>query len=245
MQNDVSPGILEAVKRAFVDNIANDERIQVFIRAADANNIGDPDVHNYSRFLGEALGKAFGREIKLSKLPDGRLYWNIAKSVIDPMIRQNHELVVGAGEIAEKIKLKKSGLLIGTVKPKVDEERLRGLLNSFTVEDLTEEELEVLMLDQTTNITEHFYDQYVRENAEFRYQCGVENVVFRTVGRDPCSWCIDKAGVYDYESVREPGNPVWQRHKCCHCEIKTEINGEVKTVPGPRTNRAKDKIRRL
>lgn len=244
MNDDVSPGILEAVKKSFSNSIENNNVVKSVIEKVGTRKVKFKDVHEYSRAIGEELGRAFGDNIRLDTLPDGKLHWHIAKDVIDPMIRQNHKMVMSVGEIAADIQNAEAGLKIGTVRPKIIEDRIKGLLEYFTEEDLGVEELEMRFLDQTTNITEHFFDQFLRENAEFKYQSGIDSVVIRTASRGCCEWCKDKAGIYDYSEVSYTGADVWRRHNRCNCSIVTEIDGEKKIVPGARTNRVKRKYRR-
>lgn len=45
--------------------------------------------------------------------------------------------------------------------------------------------------------------------------------------KEPCPFCLERAGTYNYENVRDRGNDVYLRHKRCRCEI-TYVQGKFR-----------------
>lgn len=68
------------------------------------------------------------------------------------------------------------------------------------------------------NIVRSFFDEYEKENAEFRANAGLPMEVIREEVGDCCDWCADLAGTYDYENAPKE---VWQRHEHCRCMVIT------------------------
>ena len=53
-------------------------------------------------------------------LPDGRMYYNIAKSVVEPLLKGNYELVTDiCGEVQKQIN-QNVGIGINAIKPKLN-----------------------------------------------------------------------------------------------------------------------------
>lgn len=68
------------------------------------------------------------------------------------------------------------------------------------------------------NVVRSFFDEYEKENAEFRSQSGLAVEVIREEVGDCCDWCADIAGNYDYWDAPKE---VWQRHEHCRCMVIT------------------------
>lgn len=77
---------------------------------------------------------------------------------------------------------------------------------------------ERLMKAAVENVSQSFFDEYERSNAEFRTKAGLHMLVIREEVGDCCDWCADLAGTYDYENAPKE---VWQRHAHCRCMVIT------------------------
>ena len=105
------------------------------------------------------------------------------------------------------------------MEPKFDGNRAYGL-----VEELKNNpefvNIEMLFYDQLTNFSQSVVDQSIRDNAELQWKSGIKATVVRTPDAEACPWCMNLAGTYDYEDVRNTGNDVWRRHDNCRCTIE-------------------------
>ena len=120
----------------------------------------------------------------------------------------------------DKLVAKKRGLkTMPAPKPK-PKERIKGLIDNVTVDGLPFEEVQRRMKEPVVNISESFYDDFVKENAKFSYKAGLQTQIIRVLkGKKPCKWCQSLAGVYDYSEVSDTGNDVFRRHENCHCQV--------------------------
>ncbi|MBO4290167.1 MAG: hypothetical protein J5865_08745, partial [Lachnospiraceae bacterium] len=66
------------------------------------------------------------------------------------------------------------------------------------------------------NLVRSFFDEYEKENAEFRANAGLPMEVIREEVGDCCDWCADLADTYDYWDAPKE---VWQRHEHCRCMV--------------------------
>lgn len=71
------------------------------------------------------------------------------------------------------------------------------------------------------NVVRSFFDEYEKENAEFRSQSGLAVEVIREEVGDCCDWCADIVGNYDYWDAPKE---VWQRHEHCRCMVITRTS---------------------
>lgn len=77
---------------------------------------------------------------------------------------------------------------------------------------------ERLMKAAIENVSQSFFDEYEKSNAEFRTRAGLHMLVIREEVGDCCDWCADLADTYDYENAPKE---VWQRHAHCRCMVIT------------------------
>lgn len=230
---DAAIELYAAVAEAFADKVENNAYIVEFLEMLDRAKATFPDVQKYCRHIGETLGTALADTLTENTLPDGRLYWNIADRVVRPMINQNYDLVNWAAAEVQKILDQTDGIGLNAVRAARPDERIKGLLDNMTVEGLEFAEVQQRMTVPVENITESFFDDFIRENAVFRYEAGMYPQIVRILaGKNPCKWCKALAGVYDYEEIGYDGQvdglgySVYQRHENCHCQVYFKNNRE-------------------
>ena len=225
---DIAPELYEAVRTAFTDKVIADPYVFAFMEKVDRVTADFPDAQVYAKRLGEMLSDALLDVLTEDSLPDGRLYWNIADRVIRPMLNQNYELVNQAAAEVQKVLDSAERIGLNAVRAAKPEKRIKGLLDNMTVEGLEFSEVQRRMTAPVVNITESFFDDFIRENANFRYQSGMNPQIIRILtGKKPCSWCKSLAGVYDYENTWVSDDyTIYQRHENCHCQVFYKNNRE-------------------
>ena len=109
----------------------------------------------------------------------------------------------------------------GILKPRhqitVQIHQLDGIVTGICNEPY--EQAKGILFDQVLNMLEGHVDDYVRENAEFHYQAGMEPTIERISTGKCCKWCDSLVGTYKYDKVRNRGNDVFRRHRNCHCLV--------------------------
>lgn len=216
---DVSPELLAKVQELYEKRINKDPLIKSTLVKVENGGITMKGVQDFSQKLGEILGETFKDVFTEDNLPNGTLYYNIAESIVPTMIKQNHELVNNVAVAMQRQYDKKDNIGIPPQRAKINEERVQGIVKDATadVENL-KESIERLYVN-TENITESFWDDFVETNVAFKYNLGYQPQVIRIcVGANPCQWCQDLAGEYDYEEAKASGE-VFARHKDCECQI--------------------------
>ena len=193
----------------------------------------------YADRVGELLAQVYGEVVTPEKLPDGRMYWNIAQKVVQEPLVNNYRLAAVAAEKAQKAQNRRAGIGLNAVRPELNEERVKGIMNK--VSEAADYDEAASMLDRpVVNMTRAVVDDSVKANAAFQSESGLDmKVVRRTTGAHPCDWCKSLAGTYDYEKVKG-GHDVWRRHLDCHCVIEVVSSKGTERVNNYRPSGRRD-----
>lgn len=213
---DVVPALNEAIKTDFQSNMAKDRKIAIVSKRIRDGTATFQDGHTYAERLGENLSRAFVNTMNADTLPDGKLYFNIAKRTVTPNLLDNYEFT---NEVAADIQAQldlESGIGLKAAKADFPESRIQGLIDKMTAEDLTLEDALIWLGEPIINNSEAFFDDFIKENARVRTELGLKTTITRTYMSGCCEWCANLAGVYDYSSVPDD---IYRRHEFCRCTV--------------------------
>lgn len=227
---DVSPALLARIRDAFEVAYNNDEQIAALYYQTGGFRTASQAMNDYAQRCGEILADVFEQELSSEVLPDGRMYWNIAENVVDPMLANNHDLIVQACDRAVTTLNEHNGLGIRAIAPELDSDRMRGindmLANAEHYDDVAPQFLETVV-----NFSQNVATESARVNAEFQYESGLRPKIIREAEADACPWCQALEGTYDYAEVKGTGNDVYRRHENCRCRVMYEPgNGRRQNV---------------
>lgn len=90
-----------------------------------------------------------------------------------------------------------------------------------------DEEIKKILSRALANIAQAMFDDYVRENAEFRSRSGLTAKIVRKMHGETCEWCRALAGIYEYG---EEADGVYQRHDNCDCTVEYVTEKERQNV---------------
>lgn len=216
MATDVVPALNEAIQTSFKSYVMRDRRIsQISSRIRDGTATF-ADGHDYAERLGENLSKALTSNLTADNLPDGRLYYNIASRTVTPALEENYNLTNDAAEKIQKIVDKKSKIGLGSVRADFPKERINGLIDKMTRDDITLEDALVWLKEPIINNCEAFFDDFIDSNAKFRENAGLKSKLIRKAEPNCCKWCANLEGVYDYDNAPED---IYRRHEFCRCIV--------------------------
>lgn len=203
---DIAPALLESIRKDF-KKILGDAKLEKpdYIGAAE-----------YAEAVGDALAKAFRMNISADRLPEGRLFWNIADRVVRPMLELDHNMVADATCRAQKALNMKAGLGLNPIKPPVNNDKVDGLLNK--VAEAEDYDSVAWVLDEPVRTySRGIVDEVLERNIDFQGRAGLHPKVIRTAESHCCEWCSKLAGVYEYPDVP---HEVYQRHEHCRCTVE-------------------------
>lgn len=229
--------MLEKVKKTFFSKCRSDSEIQNLLKKFSGNTANLLDVENYSRLLGNMLSQTFLEIIKPESLPNQRLYYNIAKTILEPMLRDNYNYVNNVASKVQQSVDKKANIQIKPQKSAFPLERVNQIINAVSDQTADWETIQRRLDSPIRNITESFYDDYIAENVKFRNNAGLRCYITRSVSGNCCKWCSALAGKYAYSNAPPD---IYRRHDNCHCTVTYENGKKRQDVWSKKTWQVKE-----
>lgn len=219
MAADIVPELLDAIQTDFNEMFAKDETIQFIKGLIRKGSATYSDMNAYAIRTGELLADVFKRHLTSNDLPDGKMYYNIAERILTPTLKNNHEIIASAAAETQEILNKSAGIRIKAIKPKVNNDRISGLIEKVSEADNFDDVAWVLD-EPVINFSQSVIDAAIKESTDFHYRAGLSPKIVRTAVGNVCKWCANLAGTYEYEDVKETGNDVFRRHRFCKCIVE-------------------------
>nr|DAN80146.1 MAG TPA: hypothetical protein [Caudoviricetes sp.] len=210
---DVLPRLLEEVKNEFELAYGESEIIRNAFATLEAKQATYKTANEFAIEIGEILSKALGASISADKLPNGKMYYNIAHRLLTDVLGRNHELVSGYASDVQKNLNDKAKIGLKVQAPELNLDRVAGIVNRFSSEE-NFEDASWLLGEPIVKFTQSIIDDSIRKNAEFHYKAGLQPEIVRTSFFHCCEWCQEVQGNYKYPRVPKD---VYRRHQHCRC----------------------------
>lgn len=211
--NDIGKELYEQIRADFENRLADD--------SSRPRNM--EDVFDYSGRIGRYLADSIAAHVTQDKLPDGRLYHNIARSILEPSLRNNYELVNLAGEQVQEALDAAEGIRMKVQWGDFPEERLQTVIGAASQEGLDWETALRRLTSPAETITRSFSDDFMKKNAQARSDAGFDTYITRTTDGKCCEWCSSLAGRYAYPD--DVPRDVFRRHDNCGCSVVCKTDG--------------------
>ena len=216
MAQDIAPVLNEKIQASFKNYCMRDRRITQISKRIRDGTASFSDAHDYAEHLGENLSKALVNNLTAENLPNGKLYYNIATRTVTPGLEENYNLVNDIAEQIQKSIDKKAKVGLGSVRAEFPKERIQGLIDKMTADDIELESAVRWLMEPIVNNSEAFADDYIKANVEFRTEAGLKTKIVRRADPNCCKWCADLEGEYDYDSAPDD---IYRRHEFCRCTV--------------------------
>ena len=224
---DVLPKLLQEVKKEFELSYGESEIIRNAFATLEAKKATYKTANEFAIEIGEILSKALGASISADKLPNGKMYYNIAQRLLTDVLGRNYELVSSYASDVQKNLNDKAKIGLKVQVPELNLDRIAGIVNRFSSED-NFEDVSWLLDEPIVNFTQSIIDDSIRKNAEFHHKAGLQPEIVRTSYFHCCEWCQEVEGNYKYPRV--PKN-VFRRHQHCRCIVDYDPkNGKVQDI---------------
>ena len=215
MENDVLPSILQEVQERFERDFGKSEIVKNAFAALKAKKATYKTANEFAIEIGDILSKALGASLSTDKLPDGKMYYNIAQRLLTDVLGRNHELVSGYTSDVQKNLNDKAKIGLKVQVPELNLDRIAGIVNRFSSEE-NFEDVNWLLGEPIVNFTQSIIDDSIRKNAEFHHQSGLQPEIVRKSYFHCCEWCQEVQGIYKYPRVPKD---VYRRHQHCRCTV--------------------------
>lgn len=216
MNNDVSQSILNAVAKDFEKKYSSSKEINKLLLKIEKGSASHIDSYQFAQKISDFLNYAIKKNMTGQTLPNGKLYYHIAESVLSPLLKNNHALVTNYAKDVQTMLNKKDDIPFKGRTAKVNTDRIEGICSEYSRADTFEDTTEELGAS-VENYTLSCVDDTILENVKFLNELGYHEVVERRAESGACKWCKSIEGTYDYSSGME--TTVFRRHKRCKCVV--------------------------
>lgn len=219
---DIGAELLEKIRDEFQKTCKADKYIQSVLKKIEGGTAKMEEVALLSKQLGFRVSQAIGAHVNVAALPDGKMYYNIADTILTGVLKDNYDVINSAAAECQKALDKTAGINITPQQAAFPTERVQAVANAASIPDITEEVMIRRMTAPAQNITESFYNDYVQTNVKFRSDAGLDCYIIRNDHGGCCEWCAKLAGKYHYPE--DVPKDVYRRHDNCGCTV-TYLNG--------------------
>ena len=227
MENDVLPDILKEVKERFERDFGKSEIVRNAFAMLEAKKSTYKTANEFAIEIGEILSKALRASLSADKLPDGKMYYNIAQRLLTDVLGRNHEIVSGYASDVQKNLNQEAKIGMEIQVPELNRDRIAGIVNRFSYEE-NFEDVSWLLGEPIVNFTQSIIDDSIRENAELHHKAGLQPEIVRKPYFHCCEWCQEVQGSYKYPRVPKD---VYRRHQHCRCTVDYDPkSGKIQNV---------------
>lgn len=219
---DIGAELLEKIRAEFQKTCKADKYIQSVLKKIEGGTAKMEEVALLSKQLGFRASQAIGAHVNVAALPDGKMYYNIADTILTGVLKDNYDIINSAVTKCQKALDSQAGINITPQQAEFPTERVQAVANAASIPDITEEVMIRRMTAPAQNITESFYNDYVQTNVKFRSDAGLDCYIIRNDHGGCCEWCAKLAGKYHYPE--DVPKDVYHRHDNCGCTV-TYLNG--------------------
>ena len=212
---DVSPELLKAIREDFNRELKNNKRIDALYDKAKSGVASYEEADDFAVEVGNILARVFQNNLSADVLPNGKMYYNIAKAVVEPMLIRNYDLVSSITQQVQASMNKAAGIGVKALSPELNQDRIDGLINSVSAaEDFGS--VKWVLAEPVVVFTQSVVTDAIKANAEFQYKAGLTPKIIRKTTGKCCDWCKEVSGTYEYPDVPKD---VYRRHDFCRCKV--------------------------
>lgn len=215
MVKDIVPELLAEIRDEFDQGVLDSSVLEALLAKLAKGKANYLDANDYAVELGDILSKALRGSVTASKLPDGKMYYNIAKRVLEDVLGANYDKISEYSGQVQEILNGEAKIRVAVQRPNLNQDRIDGIINRLDSEP-DFESVSWILGDPIVNFSQSIVDDFIRANAEFNFKSGLHPKITRTIVGKPCKWCKSLAGSYDYPDVPDD---VYKRHSNCRCTV--------------------------
>ncbi len=215
--SDIAPDLWEEIKRQFLQDVENDEKIENIIAKMADKMATHIDSQEYAIQVGEHAADALQNVLSSDVLPEGKMYYNIAERTVRPQMELVREMVLEtAGEIQEALNWE-ARIGMKAITPPANDDRIEGIINRLCSEE-NYDKIKWILDAPIKAYSQSVVDDFIHANADAQYKAGLQPRIIRTLRGRGCEKCRQLAGTYDYPDGL-PDENVFMRHDNCKCLV--------------------------
>ena len=213
---DLTPELLATLQRAFQTKFRQNQKLKTIQKLVDLGDATYQQANEYAIEVGEILASVFKENLSSDNLPNGRMYYNIAKKVVEPMMVNNHVVISDNSKAIQTLLNHQAGLGIQGQEPPLNQDKIDGIITRLSREEHFDDVMWILD-EPIINFSQSIIDDAIATNVDFHKKAGLNPKITRTAEGGACDWCRSVAGVFDYGN--EPPD-FYRRHRYCRCIVE-------------------------
>ena len=226
-KQDIVPGLLEKLKKEFRKAYESSRKLGTLMQQIQNGSASYAEANDFAIETGELLAEVLRKNLSSDILPDGRMYYNIAKRILEPMLEDNYHLAADAAVQVQQAMNSAAGIGLKAVSPEMNADRIRGIIDIVSGKE-SFDDIAYMLSEPVVNFTQSAVDDTVKANVDFQGKSGLKPRVVRRVAGNCCDWCAALAGTYTYPDVPRD---VYRRHKYCRCTVTFDPgSGKVQDI---------------
>jgi hypothetical protein len=220
--SDISSKLLELI---ITDIISNKSKLEKYQNLLKNNNASYKEADDYAVALGEITKAAFDNNVNSAVLPNGRMYYNIANSIIPKVLQSNFTDINKYCQEVQKLFNDNKGLTFNPVNVNINNDRLKGLIQSIADAE-NYDKVSKQFTESLINYGQSIVTDNIKANADFQYKTGKVLPVIRRMSTGKCcKWCTSLVGTYKY--TPDMDTAVFRRHANCRCLVEYDNGAGV------------------
>ena len=224
---DIAPKLLEKIQKDFQTMLDKSEIISRLYKKVRDGTATYKEANEYSVEVGHILADVYGNNLSSEVLPDGKMYYNIAKRIISPTMENNYHLITEVTKEVQNSLNSEARIGIKPMIPELNRDRINGIINRLSREAVFDD-VKWILEEPIVNFCQSIVDDAIKVNAEFHGKAGMKPKIIRKMAGNCCEWCREVAGTYSYPNVPDD---VYRRHQRCRCTVDYfPGNGKVQNV---------------
>ena len=211
--------LLGGVQTSFRTNCLKNKKIANAAKKIQSGKGTYKDVDTYAAETGKALSRALRSNLSADKLPNRHMDAETARTILQPTLEENYNLVADAAEQVQQSLNQGAGNGLKPIRPKLKQDKINGMISRIDEEE-DFDDIAWMLDDPVTNFTQSVADDAVQDNFEFQSEAGMTPKIVRTAESGACKWCQELEGEYDYADVKSGHSDVYRRHENCGCIVE-------------------------
>ncbi|WP_290457638.1 polymorphic toxin type 50 domain-containing protein [Faecalibaculum rodentium] len=222
---DIVPELLKALEDRLQRAFKNDRELQDIKTRIKQGTAQSIDSERFSIRAGEILSRVWKSVITQGELPDDRMYYNIARRLLDPTLHTGFDEVSGVCTDIVQLQYTAAGQPLSqivAVHADFSQDRLDGLVDYISSKERYSE-AEPEFLEKLINFHQDIHSQTVEKNFKNLGQMGFTPKIVRKSLGSCCEWCQRLEGSYDYHPGMD--REVFRKHSHCRCTVEYYPDG--------------------
>lgn len=212
---DIVPELLEKLQNEFYKKYDNDQNIIKLQNKLLSGTATYKEANKYAVRIGELVSDTLEENLSSAILPDGKMYFNIAERILNPIFKNNYDLVSAYSELVQDVLNQQAKIGVAVKVPKINQDRINGIVNRLSTEE-DFDSVKWLLKEPPVNFSQSIVDDFIKANADFHHSLGLSPKIIRRSTGKCCDWCNEIEGTYNYPDVPED---IYRRHQRCKCTV--------------------------